>query len=109
MFSVFSLSHVSIGWVGYVKEDDVRAYQRQVFDINFEEWYTLIEEFTFKTMVHPISKEDAQVFLNAYEIFEKTQNLEFPPEIRQRLDQIAEDLQKVMDSVRGTRLCFSLW
>jgi hypothetical protein len=97
---------MNVECVGYVKEEEIRSYQKQVLALNFEEWYSLIEDFTFKTMIHPISKEDARLFIHAYEMFEKTQNLEFPPEIHQKLDQMAENLQKVMDSVRRTRRHF---
>ena len=50
--------------------EEVREYQNSVLDINIEQWYDLIPEFTFPTEFVAISREAGQLFVDSFLAYE---------------------------------------
>ena len=46
--------------------EEVREYQNSVLDINIEQWYDLIPEFTFATEFVAIGREAGQLFVDSF-------------------------------------------
>lgn len=47
-------------------EKDILDYQRNVLDYNFELWIKEIEEYTFRSLTVPLTREHAQAFIYNY-------------------------------------------
>jgi hypothetical protein len=59
----------------YVQEDmteeDIREHQGRMLDLNIEEWLDLIPDHTFETEYVTITQDQAQLFVDAHEEWEK--------------------------------------
>ena len=60
---------------GFISEGDIKKYQSDVLDVNLEYWIELLGDITFHTEFYPITKEDAQTFIDSYELFEKVRGI----------------------------------
>lgn len=56
---------------GFISEKDIRKYQDDVLNVNLEYWVKLLGDITFHTEFYPITLEDAQTFIDCYDLFEK--------------------------------------
>ncbi|RUS81413.1 hypothetical protein EGW08_010851 [Elysia chlorotica] len=52
---------------GYVSQDEIESYQMSVLDVNTEEWFDLLEDYTFSSSYVPMDIEDAKLFVAIYE------------------------------------------
>jgi len=90
---------------GFIDEKDIQKYQSTVSLANVEEWIELIKDITFETLFHPITKEDANTFIEAFEFWEKSKAKEFPESIKSKLEKITKGLDEIMNCVRGKDEC----
>ncbi|GFS15448.1 cell division cycle protein 123 homolog [Elysia marginata] len=52
---------------GYISQDEIQSYQESVLDVNTEEWFELLEDYTFPSCYVPMDIEDAKLFVALYE------------------------------------------
>lgn len=52
---------------GFLKDEDIKAYEKCVLEVNTEHWIDLLRDETFPTVLCPFLMEEAQVFINIYE------------------------------------------
>lgn len=52
---------------GFLKEEDIKAYEKSVLEVNTEHWIDLLKDDTFPTVLCPFFLEEAQVFIKIYE------------------------------------------
>lgn len=85
---------------------EISSYQECALDINLEQWVHLIPDYTFRTMFLPISLENAQTFVYAFEAFSPEDsisgtNAENLISLQFDLDEISQQLQKVVDDINS--------
>jgi len=83
---------------GFISEADIHKYQDTVIDCNMEYFLEILGELTFPTDFYPLTQEDAQTFIDCYELFEKKQPLS--DALKAKLHNIEDGLQKVIDKVK---------
>eukprot|EP01112_Ceratiomyxa_fruticulosa_P017136 TRINITY_DN5282_c0_g2_i1.p1 TRINITY_DN5282_c0_g2~~TRINITY_DN5282_c0_g2_i1.p1 ORF type:complete len:357 (-),score=78.99 TRINITY_DN5282_c0_g2_i1:90-1160(-) len=84
---------------GFISDADVSEYQDTVIDSNIEYWIDALGDLTFHTEFYPLSKEDAQTFIDCYAVTEQKQKI--PDELLARLSKIEDGLEKVIVHVKG--------
>ncbi|XP_053374671.1 uncharacterized protein LOC123531612 [Mercenaria mercenaria] len=52
---------------GFLKEEDIKEYEKCVLEVNTEHWIDLLKGETFPTVLCPFLLEEAQVFIGIYE------------------------------------------
>lgn len=52
---------------GFLKEDDIKEYERSVLEVNTENWLDILRDLTFPTILCPLYIEEAFMFINIYE------------------------------------------
>ncbi|XP_052805948.1 uncharacterized protein LOC128235214 [Mya arenaria] len=52
---------------GFMKDEDIKAYEKSVLEVNTEHWIDLLKDETFPTELCPFLLEEAKVFLAVYE------------------------------------------
>lgn len=52
---------------GFLKEEEIKEYEKCVLEVNTEHWIDLLKDETFPTVLCPFLLEEAQVFINIYE------------------------------------------
>jgi len=87
---------------GFISEEAIDNYQKDVLQVNLESWIDLIADITFYTQLYPLSMEDAQTFIDAYDHWEKTKSQELPVSLQSKVDSIESGLQKVINAVKGS-------
>ena len=66
-FPTKSFFFVSVTDVGFLKEEELGYYQRNVLEVNTECWLPRLRHLTFPTSYSPISFPEAQLFIACYE------------------------------------------
>lgn len=97
----------SVNTAGFMKEGDIKEYEKQVLEVNTERWIDILEEETFPTILCPFHLEEAEVFLSIYKrlYLDKDSSVAIVTDWRDQvtdeekacLDRLAERLQKSMD------------
>ena len=52
---------------GYISQEEIQSYQMSVLDVNTEEWFELLEDYTFPSRCVPIDIEDAKLFVSIFD------------------------------------------
>lgn len=60
---------------GFLTKEEFSSYQNKVLNCNFENWFSLLKEFTFETKFCSITYADACLFVKIYESFFKDKDL----------------------------------
>ncbi|KAL3832700.1 hypothetical protein ACJMK2_024320 [Sinanodonta woodiana] len=52
---------------GFLKEEEIKAYEKSVLEVNTENWLDVLRDETFETVLCPFELHEAQVFLEIYQ------------------------------------------
>ncbi|KAK3587927.1 hypothetical protein CHS0354_014445 [Potamilus streckersoni] len=52
---------------GFLKEEEIKAYEKSVLNVNTEIWLDVLRDETFETVLCPFELHEAQVFLDIYQ------------------------------------------
>ncbi|KAJ5078860.1 cell division cycle protein [Anaeramoeba ignava] len=84
-----------------VSKEEVENYHSSVLNANIENWINLISEFTFKTKFFNLTTKNAELLIEIYKYYK--QHLKISEEFSEKLNPIANQLQEVIDSLKGSK------
>ncbi|KAJ3427280.1 cell division cycle protein 123 [Anaeramoeba flamelloides] len=85
-------------------EEEINKYQKDTLFANMENYYDLIQDFTFPTKFVPLTQNHAKFFIRLYEKFYKNKSQELildESEVKE-IDAIVEYLQPTFEEMKGT-------
>lgn len=98
---------------GYISQEEIQSYRESVLDVNTEEWFELLEKYTFPSCYVPMNIKDAELFVSVYQRLYANKDPSviatidwrehLSSEEKQRISELCSCLQKKMNMFLGDK------